>query len=360
MEKNNLRFIQDQIGYEFDNLNLLEQAFVRKSYSTENGGQNNEILEFIGDKVLDFFVVKMLSTRFGHMTENAEWNEYENEYSEGELTGIKKNLVQKNNLAYRIRMLDLEQFLIMGKSDINQNVQEQDSVQEDLFEAILGAIAIDSKWDMKSLEDAVDIMLNPDEVFEDNENYVELIQEWTLEDHGDVPLFHYEERSYSSSFYIPFDGYVQKLSGLYERNSHQTTSFINASEYKYCCYLKISDEIKPFLGFGKSKNHARKNVCEFAYNYLERNDLLFSIRDEIDNPCKEQAIGQLEILARRGYFEIPDYDFSQEYDQSGNPIWHSVCRIEGEKKTYSAKSSSKKEAKKSAAYKMLNYVLDNY
>ncbi|MBR1931307.1 MAG: helix-turn-helix transcriptional regulator [Lachnospiraceae bacterium] len=66
----------------------------------------------------------------------------------------------------------------------------------------VNALAIDSEWDMKSLEDAVDIMLNPDEMFEDGENYVELIQEWTLDDHGDVPLFHYEEKSYEVSWYI--------------------------------------------------------------------------------------------------------------------------------------------------------------
>ena len=60
MKKEKLRFIQGQIGYEFNNLNLLQQAFTRRSYSQEHGGENNEVLEFIGDKVLDFFVVKLL------------------------------------------------------------------------------------------------------------------------------------------------------------------------------------------------------------------------------------------------------------------------------------------------------------
>lgn len=44
--------VQNQIGYEFKNQRLLRQAFVRKSYSAENGGENNEVLEFIGDTVL--------------------------------------------------------------------------------------------------------------------------------------------------------------------------------------------------------------------------------------------------------------------------------------------------------------------
>ena len=83
MESNDIRLIQDQIGYEFSNTDLLQQAFVRKSYSNENGGQNNEVLEFIGDKVLDFVVVKLLCTRFGSITSDAEWNEYKCQHSEG-------------------------------------------------------------------------------------------------------------------------------------------------------------------------------------------------------------------------------------------------------------------------------------
>lgn len=354
MESNDIRFIQDQIGYEFSNTDLLQQAFVRKSYSNENGGQNNEVLEFIGDKVLDFVVVKLLCTRFGSMTSDAEWNEYKCQHSEGKLTEIKTSLVRKSNLAGRIRMLDLEQFLIMGQCDCDKNVQNEDSVQEDLFEAILGAIAIDSNWDMQALQEAVEIMLNPDENFEGEENYVQMIQEWTLRDSGSIPLYRFEKGSYSSTWYFPFNGISQScnvLGSSEERELMQST---------HRCLLKIRDNLPIFRGFGRSKNQARKNVCKLAYEYLERNNKLFTIEDEIDEPSKDRAINQLEILARRGYFSVPKYVFSEEYDHDGNPIWQSKCMIEGEGKVYEAKASSKKEAKKQAAYKMLKYVLKNY
>ena len=59
MTREELYSIQEILGgYKFKNLDLLRQAFVRKSYSKENGGENNEVLEFIGDKVLDFVIVK--------------------------------------------------------------------------------------------------------------------------------------------------------------------------------------------------------------------------------------------------------------------------------------------------------------
>ena len=100
-------------------------------------------------------------------------------------------------------------------------------------------------------------------------------------------------------------------------------------------------------------------MCKLAYEYLEEHGYLYTIRDEIDEPDKNKAINQLEILARRGYFSIPTYDFKEEYDENGNPIWYCNCMIEGEKKIYKAKSSSKKDAKKTAAFKMLTYVLEN-
>ena len=274
--------------------------------------------------------------------------------SEGKLTEIKKRLVQKSNLAQRIRMLDLEQFLIMGQSDIKRNVQNEDSVQEDLFEAILGAVAIDSNWDMQALQDATEIMLNPDESFESEDNYVELIQEWTLRDSGAIPLYHFGKGSFSSTWYFPFKGVDQPY---YKHLGSEQTDFMQTT---YQCILKISVELPIFRGFGKSKNQARKAVCKLAYEYLEDKGLLYTIRDEIDEPSKEQAINQLEILARRGYFAVPTYDFSQGYDANGNPVWHSTCIIEGESKIYKVKSSSKKDAKKQVAFKMLKYVLDNY
>ena len=39
------------------------------------------------------------------------------------------------------------------------------SVKEDLFEAIIGAVALDSDWDMEELQEVIQIMLDPDSYF---------------------------------------------------------------------------------------------------------------------------------------------------------------------------------------------------
>lgn len=373
MEENDLIFIQSQIGYTFNNLDLLRQAFTRRSYSEENGGENNEVLEFIGDKILDLFVVKLLilqnsnavglSKKHDPKLRNTcffafekktfpEENVLVSNYSEGELTDMKKLLVQKKTLANRIDELGIGYFLLMGSGDIQQNIGQENSVKEDLFEAILGAIAIDCNWDMEKLQNAVEIMLAPESVLADGdaEDYPTMIQEWSYNKLGDIPLYHFDEKGYQITWFTQFDGISQQPKSPYDREIDKT---------KWHCLLKLSDDLPIFRGFGQTQAEARRNVCKVAYDHLCKKGLWLSIRDEIEDPNKEDSINQLEILARRGYFSIPTYKFEQTYDKDGNPIWKSICHIEEEHKYFSAKSSSKKDAKKSAAFKMLQYVLGN-
>lgn len=370
MTQNDLTFIQDQIGYKFRNLDLLQQAFTRRSYSEENGGENNEVLEFIGDKVLDLFMVKLLilqnSNAAGLFKKHdpklrntwsyeaekksfPEENVLVSDYTEAELTEIKKLLVQKKTLANRIDELGIGDCLLMGSGDIHQNIGQENSVKEDLFEAILGAIAIDCNWDMEKLQNAVESMLSPDSILADNdaEDYPSMIQEWSYNRTGGIPRYHFEKSSYESTWYELFNGISQNLDF--------DDPLVNKP--KWHCLMKLADKLPIFRGFGQTQAEARRNVCKLAYDYLCKQGLWLSIRDEIENPNRDDAISQLEILARRGYFPLPTYEFEQTYDEDGNPVWESVCHITGESKSFSARSSSKKDAKKAAAFKMLQYVL---
>ena len=336
--------VQGQIGYDFKNLNLLKQAFVRRSYTEENGGENNEVLEFIGDKALDFVVTRLLVQKCGQINEN---NEFVCNYNEGKLTRLKSKMVEKKTLARRMKELGFAEHLIMGKGDIQNNVNNEPSVKEDLFEAIIGAVAIDSDWNLKETQSVVEVMLEPDTfLLDDSEtNYVRLIQEWEMQENGVIPLYKYGD---ILTRIFPFHGISQGLPLDY--NDYLRLHFL--------CDLKLLDSLPVFRGFGASKNEARMAVCRLAYEYLQKNNMLFSIQDEIDNPNKADAINQLEILARRGYFSIPTYDFEQKYDGNGNPVWRCECYIEEYDIYCYAESSSKKDAKKSAAFEMLEYVLD--
>ncbi|MDD6204345.1 MAG: putative dsRNA-binding protein [Firmicutes bacterium] len=368
------KMVQGQIGYDFKNLDLLNQAFTRRSYTEENGGENNEILEFIGDKALDFAVIKLLIAKFGRMkngdpadgTKQTDLekqfcqpkdlrvydgaNEFLCDYSEGELTKIKSRMVAKKNLARRMDEMGFAEYLIMGQSDINNNVMNEVSVKEDLFEAIVGAVVLDSEWDFAVIQSVVETMLLPEDFIESDsdDNYVRMIQDWEMQENHTVPLFRFKEQSYSSTWYYPFGGISQVL----PCNS-------NTHRLKFHCELKLLNRLPIFRGFGASKSEARMNVCKLAYEYLEKNGYIrhVTMRDEIDEPTKEDAINQLEILARRGYFSIPTYEYAETHDNDGNPVWKCKCRIKEYDKVYAAESSSKKEAKKLSALKMLEYVI---
>ena len=192
-------------------------------------------------------------------------------------------------------------------------------------------------------------MLAPESILADGdaEDYPTMIQEWSYNKMGDIPLYHFKESHYQITWYTSFDGISQNLGS--------EDPLVN--KIKWHCLMKLADDLPIFRGFGQTQAEARNNVCKLAYDYLCKQGLWLSIRDEIEYPNKDGAINQLEILARRGYFSIPTYEFEQTHDKDGNPVWKSVCHIAEESKSFSAKSSSKKDAKKSAAFEMLQYVL---
>lgn len=364
MDNEDLRKIQDHIGYNFKNLDLLQQAFVRRSYAKENGGEDNEVLEFIGDKALDIVIVKILMEEFGFFTsecndydEKEDFDEFCCECSEGKLTEIKQRLVGKKMLANCIDRLGFADYLIMGKGDRRNHIEQEESVKEDLFEAIIGSVTLDSGWDWKEIQSVVEYMLEPREFLnEDEDNYVKLIQEWSLKEYGELPQIRVE----SANYMYDHGGLIHSKEIRFI-NRPTNMCAINVAEYNkthFRCELSLKGIDEVFISEGRSKNKARQLVCEGAYHYLDEHDLLFSIRDEIENPNKGDAISQLETLARRGYFSIPTYNFEQRYDQDGNPIWKCECHIAEYDTFFWAESSSKKDSKKAAAFEMLKHVLD--
>lgn len=345
MDSNDFKFVESRIDYKFNNTDLLQQAFIRRSYSKECGGENNEVLEFIGDKVLDMFVVKWLIAQNGYFcsqtkgfNRNNDWDEFCSKRDENQLTQDKKWLVCQETLAERIDIMGLAKFLIMGKGDVKNNIQNKPSVKEDLFEAILGAVALDANWDMKILENTVDVMLDPYSTLYDVRDYYSELQAWSK----DVLDFRYSQ-SYYSKVSCCFTLYYEEESRYYNSNRLVRRS------------MQIS-------GQGNTKSIARNEACKKAYEFLNERGLLPTIKDEIDAPDINKAINQLETLARKGYFSLPEYEFSNEHDDDGNTLWYCECSIkEAKKYWYTTKpTSTKKEAKKQVAFSMLNYVLENF
>jgi ribonuclease-3 len=343
-----LSFIQKSIDYKFENTDLLDQAFTRRSYSAEHGGIDNEVLEFIGDKALDLVVVKYLAEEYGdfetptNFTTNNRSGRYFCRYNEGKLTALKSKLVQQKTLASQIDFLGFAEYMHLGNGDQKKKANELSSVKEDLFEAIIGAVALDSEWNLNAIERVVFKMLSPDTaiVEESNDNHIEIIEKWARSESGSPPVYHVSENNSK--------GYMVSIFH-YPPNCTATEDFV--------CQIILPNVEETIYGYGNNTKDARKSAALSAYIYLKKNNKLHTMRDEIENPNRADAINQLEILARRGHFSIPTYTFEESQDIGGNHIWDCTCEIEEINYLISGSSTTKKDAKKDAAYNMLLSLL---
>ena len=150
--------ICDKLGYKFKNRELLEQAFTRRSYTEEHpDAPHNEILELYGDSIVNQFVTKHIAQKTSKLSSTLT-----SQLTEGEFTELRKKFIGTKYLSKRIKTNNWHQHLQVSVGDEKQEVIHQESVQEALLEAIIGAIAVDSNWDMIILEKAVNNLLDLD------------------------------------------------------------------------------------------------------------------------------------------------------------------------------------------------------
>lgn len=146
------RIINEKTGYVIKSTLILNQVFRRSSLAAETGQNSNEIFEFIGDQVLSFYIVKIVSAKCGSLSLT---NDYSFRIQENRFTQVKQALVNNEALAKITDQWDIAKYLLLGKSDIKNDVTKETKVKADLLEAVIGAIAIECNWDPQILETAV-------------------------------------------------------------------------------------------------------------------------------------------------------------------------------------------------------------
>lgn len=125
---------QDIIGIKFNDINLLKQALTHRSFINEQPDavlEDNERLEFLGDAILDFVTADLLYRQFPAM-------------SEGELTRLRSALVRTESLAELALDCDIGTYLYIGKGEENSGGRTRISNLCRAFEAVIGAIYLDS------------------------------------------------------------------------------------------------------------------------------------------------------------------------------------------------------------------------
>ena len=135
MEKN-LKEFEKKINHNFKKVSLLEEALTHKSYDNIN---NNEKLEFLGDRVLGLIISKKLLEI------------YPSE-KEGIIDKKFANLVNKKTCSIIAKKMNINKFMLLGPS--HKSLQRSaDKILSDSLEALIGAIYLDSN--IKSVEEFI-------------------------------------------------------------------------------------------------------------------------------------------------------------------------------------------------------------
>ncbi|MFM1546377.1 MAG: ribonuclease III [Candidatus Pseudothioglobus sp.] len=121
--------LQKNIDYHFSDAALLKQALTHRSVNNNN----NERLEFLGDSILGCVISHELYLRFPLV-------------DEGQLSRLRSSLVRGQTLAKLAKTLNLSENLVLGQGELKSGGFRRESIQADAFEAILGAIFLDSDY----------------------------------------------------------------------------------------------------------------------------------------------------------------------------------------------------------------------
>jgi ribonuclease-3 len=123
--------LQRTLGYTFSDPTLLVLALAHRSV----GSRNNERLEFLGDSIVNHIIAEALYKQFP-------------DAREGELSRMRASLVKGETLAAIARELELGQYLSLGSGEKKSGGHRRGSILADAFEAVAGAILLDSSVDV--------------------------------------------------------------------------------------------------------------------------------------------------------------------------------------------------------------------
>ncbi len=176
MNQENLRQIEQILGYHFDDTRLLDKAFCHSS-EVDNRAQSNERLEFLGDAILGAIICQRLFKKFPM-------------YLEGDLTKIKSALVSRRICAEISKNLALQQFLKVGK-DMSNSSALSGSLAAGLLEAVIAAIYVDGGFEAANdfIGRNFDELIEQTNAKQTHGNFKSLLQQYAQERFSTTPVY---------------------------------------------------------------------------------------------------------------------------------------------------------------------------
>lgn len=126
--------LEEAIGYEFTNPDLLRAALTHRSYTSEDPAAGDyERLEFLGDAVLQLAVTERIYAGYPDMPE-------------GQMAKLRAAIVSEEVLAEVAARLGIGSHLRVGKGEEVTGGREKSSILSDVVEALLGAVYLDGGY----------------------------------------------------------------------------------------------------------------------------------------------------------------------------------------------------------------------
>ncbi len=204
------------IDYRFADQQLLEEALTHRS----RGANNYERLEFLGDSVLNLVV----SSRLFELKPDA---------SEGDLSRMRARLVRGESLTDIAAGLGLGKQLNLGAGEMKSGGFGRASILADAFEALLGAIFLDSDYAIcrTVILDLFDPLIEKLPTIEELKDAKSRLQEW-LQGRGrplpEYTLIREEGADHVKKFHVQCriadDGSLMEASGSSRRRAEQAAA----------------------------------------------------------------------------------------------------------------------------------------
>ena len=175
MKKNYLE-LEGNLGYSFNNKELLKNSLIHRSFGNEHWRYkkiSNERLELLVDAVTEYLYKSHESS------------------TEGDLAKIKSMVVSEPVLASISKKMDVGKYLLLSKGEEMTGGRERSSILGDAFEAILGAIYLDSdfetakKYALSHIKDSIDHVDKNEDILD----FKTILQEYSQREYKIIPSY---------------------------------------------------------------------------------------------------------------------------------------------------------------------------
>jgi ribonuclease III len=128
------RELESVLGHPFSDASLLRLALVHSSMRSEGEEDDNEVLEFLGDAVLDLAISDLATEAHPGL-------------DEGRLTRMRAALVNARQLAELGRAMGIGDWLRLGKGELQSGGSDKDRILATAVEALFGAVFRDAGYE---------------------------------------------------------------------------------------------------------------------------------------------------------------------------------------------------------------------